>query len=167
MTKSANPPTHYDILNLPPSHHSAETPTSASIKLAYHRALLLHHPDKPNRAPNKNRYTVDEISLAYRTLSDAASRTSYDSLLLSRQQKAPEIGGDGAPGGEIVDLEDLEYDDAAEIWYRSCRCGQERGFKVTEEDLEKAVREDVKEVVVGCGGCSLHIKVLFDWVDGG
>jgi len=62
-------------------------------------------------------------------------------------------------GIETVDLDDLNVNEAQGIWYRGCRCGDERGFLVREADLEEAV--DDGEISVGCKGCSLWLKVLF------
>jgi hypothetical protein len=49
-------------------------------------------------------------------------------------------------------------------WYRGCRCGDERGFMVTEMDLEKEAEHG--EVVIGCRGCSLWMKILFAMEEG-
>lgn len=61
----------------------------------------------------------------------------------------------------MVDLEDLGCDESGEeiVWFRECRCGDERGFLVSEDELEKEVEHG--EIVVGCRGCSLWLKVLF------
>jgi len=68
-------------------------------------------------------------------------------------------------GIEIVDLDDLHLDEEKGIWYRGCRCGDDRGFLIREEDLEEAADEG--EVSVGCRGCSLWLKVLFGVVEEG
>jgi diphthamide biosynthesis protein 4 len=52
-----------------------------------------------------------------------------------------------------------------QIWYRSCRCGDERGFVIMESDLEDAAQEG--EIRVGCTGCSLWLRVLFGVVEDG
>lgn len=183
---------YYQILNL--SFTGSAIPLSKQeIKVAYHKALLKHHPDKAGTiaqipdtgikgssawntfssrpgAPEVSRstYTIDEITSAYKTLSDPRLRAEYDlSLRLDRSKDS----GRDKPGEvfhtglEVVDLEDLscdEGDDEAErpvCWYRGCRCGDERGFLVTEDELEKEAEHG--EIVVGCRGCSLWLKVLF------
>jgi len=59
----------------------------------------------------------------------------------------------------------MAYSDATGEWYRGCRCGRERGYMVSEGDLEEAVgngeRKGEGEVVVGCVGCSLWVRVTF------
>jgi diphthamide biosynthesis protein 4 len=71
---------------------------------------------------------------------------------------------------EIFDLDDMEVEttrqqghgiETAEttVWYRGCRCGDEKGFLVREEDLEREAERG--EVMVGCRGCSLWAKVMF------
>ena len=167
MTKPGASLTHYEVLTLPSPDSSLPTPTQATIKLAYHRALLAHHPDKSHPTSMNARYTVDEITLAYRVLSDIITRASYDKSLLTSPREALKPSVDGAPACEIVDLDDLAYDDIEDVWYRGCRCGQEKGFVVTEEQLEKAAQEGQKEVITGCGGCSLWVRVLFGVVEGG
>lgn len=188
---------YYQILSLPFTGSSSSL-SKQQIKLAYHKALLQHHPDKaraiaqdtrppPNRqavplspengtftrpsdSTQQRTYTIDEITTAYKTLSDPRLRAEYDrSLRLDRAKIAEhEKTGDVFHTGlEVVDLEDLACDEGdAEnlVWYRGCRCGDERGFLVSETDLEREVEQG--EVVVGCRGCSLWLKVLFA-VEGG
>ncbi|PYH73654.1 heme peroxidase [Aspergillus vadensis CBS 113365] len=182
---------HYEVLNLP----FTETPTALSkqqLKAAYHKALLKHHPDKAPGAIAKDvqtssssslptsdtnssshttyRYTIDEITTAYKTLSDPYLRAEYDrSLRLDRARVAEreKTGTVFHTGLEVVDLEDLACDESdadAALWYRGCRCGDERGFLVTEQDLEREAEHG--EIVVGCRGCSLWMKVLFAVEDG-
>lgn len=62
-------------------------------------------------------------------------------------------------GVETVDLDDFEFDESRIVWYRSCRCGDERGFTIEETDLEEAAEDG--ELNVGCKGCSLWLKVLY------
>jgi diphthamide biosynthesis protein 4 len=189
MTK----PDHYEILNLPFPNPGGVT--KQTLKLAYHRALLRHHPDKASPKTRKPdtlsssaipaasaqktaAYTIDQITAAYKILSDPVLRAEYDrSLRLSRsRQTGQSSAGDGTKdddvfytGLEVVDLEDLTCDEAADAgqgdnWFRGCRCGDERGFLVTEEDLEREVENG--EVVVGCRGCSLWVRVVFGLDDG-
>jgi len=167
MTRPQDVSTHYEVLALPPPHSRAPTPNQAAIKSAYHRALLNHHPDKSHPATNNARYTVDEITIAYRVLGDITTRTSYDQSLLISARKISKLDVDGASVCEVVDLDELTYDDHEHVWYRGCRCGQEKGFKVTEEELQNATDEGERGVVTGCGGCSLWIRVLFGVVDQG
>lgn len=170
---------HYRTLGL------SNTPNGQSlvpqdVKLAYRRALLAHHPDKaaglPTPAPSPRQPpaarpvpapTVDQITLAYKVLSDPALRREHDrELSLSRNntsRKGEGWLGEAAIGLEAVDLDDLEYDEEEGIWYRSCRCGQARGFAVTEAELEK--EEQTGLVVVGCRGCSLSLMVGFGVVE--
>jgi hypothetical protein len=57
----------------------------------------------------------------------------------------------------------MNYDEMGETWFKSCRCGDERGFQVREADLEEA--SDIGELHIGCRGCSLWLKVLFGVVE--
>lgn len=174
---------HYTILSLP---FTTSSPISKQqLKLAYHRALLRHHPDKTASAKDQGAstepipehngdgqptYSIDEITAAYKTLSDPSLRAEYNQSLRLDRLKTVEREKTGAvfhTGLEVVDLEDLAFEekDSGEcFWYRACRCGDERGFTVTEEDLEREAEHG--EIVIGCRGCSLWMKILFAVEDG-
>ncbi|GIK03457.1 diphthamide biosynthesis protein 4 [Aspergillus viridinutans] len=195
MTRSQTPRhDYYEILNLP----FTSPPTALSkqqLKVAYHKALLKHHPDKATSiaatpAPTHDTktaqrpssdcsadasptFTIDEITAAYRTLSDPALRAEYDRVL--RLERVTAGKGEKSAGTafhtglEVVDLEDLVCEETGDgegllCWYRGCRCGDERGFMVTELDLEKEAEHG--EVVIGCRGCSLWMKILFAMEEG-
>ncbi|KAL2040105.1 hypothetical protein N7G274_007008 [Stereocaulon virgatum] len=130
------------------------------IKLAYRRALLLHHPDKstPSQKPECSNPTIDQITIAYKTLTDPVARSEYDRLL-SLKSTTGLSAQVSHPGLETVDLDELLYDDARETWYRSCRCGKERAYTITEEELE--INTEYGELVTGCQGCSLWLRVTF------
>lgn len=80
-------------------------------------------------------------------------------------------------GLEVLDLGDFSASDedggdatgsghAGTQWTRSCRCGAETGFRILEEELEDAEQRGEKEVLVGCEGCSLWVRVGFDVEEG-
>lgn len=159
-------PTYYEILGLPRSlQHEANIPAQ-TLRGAYKRALLKNHPDKSKSAV-KGTYSIDQIAKAFSTLSDPGTRTQYDRELRlqnnSQKESSQRDGEVFRTGIEIVDLDDLEEDEAQSLWYRSCRCGDERGFLIAEADLEEAAEEG--ELSVGCRGCSLWIRVLFGMVE--
>ncbi|KAK4039280.1 hypothetical protein C8A01DRAFT_16740 [Parachaetomium inaequale] len=188
MPPTPQNPTYYEILNLSPSTLSSQEDanTSASLlKRAYHRALLTHHPDKtksknpssttPLQVEGKReppKYTIDQISTAYATLSRPTQRQAYDRSLIVQSQQAAGGGIRGSgqaefqTGIEAVDLDDLDYQeelDGTTTWYRSCRCGNPRGYHFTEADLADA--GDVGELMVGCVDCSLWLRVYFAVLD--
>lgn len=160
----------YAVLGLPSPTPNTPPPSPQILKDAYRRALLIYHPDKSTTyAQDKERPTVDEIVLAYETLSSPLLRASHDRELLFRKaQDVPGREHDHAshPGLETEDLDDLEYDEAVTVWYRSCRCGQERGYILGEMQLEKAADAGQDEVFIGCSGCSLWLKVSFAIAEG-
>lgn len=51
-------------------------------------------------------------------------------------------------------------------WTRPCRCGAEKGFRILESELESAEARGEREVLVGCEGCSLWVRVGFDVEEG-
>ena len=155
---------YYDILGV----DTEQVFTPEELKRAYRRALLRHHPDKVagtgNHSNNGQRQvvSVDEIGLAYKTLSDAKLRREYDQALRNRmpQSTLSEVEGRiHRTGLETVDLDSLVFDDAGESWSRSCRCGDDKGFIITEPELE--AHADVGEITIGCKGCSLWLRILF------
>lgn len=157
---------HYDVLSLPASQSLRNQLKEQDIKLAYRHALLLHHPDKsapPPTAPSAaSKPTIDQITLAYKTLISPTLRTEYDR---TQALKAPTTTLTPHPGLETVDLDDLLHDDQQNFWYRSCRCGKERAYTITEEELEMNAEEG--EIVTGCQGCSLWLRVTFAVADDG
>ena len=67
--------------------------------------------------------------------------------------KGSNIGGSG--GGEGTEEEQIQ-------WTRPCRCGAEAGFRILEQELEEAEDMGETEVLVGCQGCSLWVRVGFE-----
>ncbi|KAF3483829.1 diphthamide biosynthesis protein 4 [Arthroderma uncinatum] len=189
---------HYEILHLP---HPPVSLRKQDIRAAYHRALLQYHPDKsgsstpssPGEKAGKPQTlsgdlhtpklaafrTVDQITTAYKVLSNPAAKAEYDKLLLLSGFRKPSATAGGnedddlvfRTGLEVLDLDDMAMEtvisqsggegeqNTTETWYQGCRCGDEKGFMVTEEDLEKEVEKG--EVIIGCRGCSLWAKVVF------
>jgi len=174
---------HYAILGLPrPGIYNAlERPTEADIKQAYRAALLKYHPDKANASPppatngqsdhggmTNSRPSVDAIRRAYDVLLDHKARAEYDRELLLRPKSTfKDAIGDAEndqgfqTGGEAVDLDDMQYNDDKGFWYRPCRCGEAVSYVITEQMLEAEEKKGLREVVVGCVGCSLRLKVAF------
>lgn len=84
------------------------------------------------------------------------------------------LGGDEGEGeGERVDGEEdggeeegEEEEEEQMTWTRKCRCGDEQGFRILERELEEAERRGEREVLVGCEGCSLWVRVGFDVEEG-
>ncbi|MCJ1428802.1 hypothetical protein MMC29_006713 [Sticta canariensis] len=159
---------HYGILGLPSPNSTDHKVSLLDIKSAYRRALLHYHPDKSSSVfgaaakAASSKYSVDQILLAYKTLIDPASRLQYDQSLKS----APVSTLDAEqprPGLESVDLDDMEFDTRDNTWNRGCRCGNERGFVVTEDDLEN--HADVGEILTECRGCSLWLRVTYASAD--
>ena len=118
--------------------------------------------------------TIDRIAEAFHVLSSPSGKAEYDKSLLvlhrsepqresNQQQQQQQQQDNFQTGIETVDLDDLDYDEDQLCWHRACRCGHDRGFFLGEDDLDEA--SDHGEVVVGCSGCSLWIKVHFAVVD--
>ena len=155
-TTSKKTPSYYTTLSLSARRHDP-TLTPAEVKAAYKRALLQHHPDKKSTSSppqSRNNITIDSIALAYKILSSPSLKAEYDSHLQqnSRLHNNKPNNNNANPdfededeesdiifrtGLETVDLDDLEFveDSKAdeETWTRSCRCGDDGGFVVSEK----------------------------------
>lgn len=155
-----NQPDYYTILDLEDKRCDYSL-SHAELKAAYKHALLRHHPDKHigNKFSQKVEscsITVDDIALAFKTLSEPHLRAEYDNWLAS---SSGTITRPSHTGLETVDLDDLFFDQVTALWSRSCRCGEAHGFVVSEAELEKNAEDG--ELIVGCKGCSLWLRVLY------
>lgn len=153
--------THYEILSLTPSMLDAAGSDPALIKRAYRRALLQNHPDKTTQQSQPS-YSIDQISAAFSVLSSPKQRDEYDTSLKLAKTEDDEFAR-FQTGVENVDLDDLEFDEEQERWFRSCRCGNERGYTFQEGDLEEAGDDGL--LMVGCQDCSLWLRVHFAVVE--
>lgn len=165
-------PSYYEILQLPPPR-SSQTLTKEDVKAAYHRALLVHHPDKATKnvsakslaqqSTNAIFYSIDQIVAAYETLADplkcSAYKKQFEGISNGEVLSRPSEEKGTHPGVEALDLEDLSFDEETSTWHHECRCGNEDGYVVTEAELESEAEHG--EIYVGCRGCSLFIKVMF------
>jgi diphthamide biosynthesis protein 4 len=171
---------YYHILGLatPSPGSSASKHTAAELRRAYRNALLAAHPDKKT-ATSKGTYSIDDVKEAYLVLGDASKRVEYDNWVLRNPRIIDADGGSNETQGgqtlsqdfilglELLDLSDFEEQDGDQgEWTRGCRCGDEKGFRILEEDLEDAEGRGEKEVLVGCGGCSLWVRVGFEVEEG-
>lgn len=150
-------PDYYTILSLATRKHDPSLSPN-EVKAAYKRALLQHHPDKSTAPKNvSSNITIDSIALAYKILSSPALKTEYDlALQSSRPTEDDKVFRTGL---DTVDLDDLNFDEGKEVWTRGCRCGDDGGFVVTEAELEGNAEDG--ELIIGCRGCSLWLRVLF------
>ena len=161
-------PTHYATLGIV---NRADL-TAPDVKEAYRRTLLAQHPDKSKRRPTSSTHSsIDQISTAYRTLIDPDKRAAYDRTLGKHTDTHTDVSSAvGHAGVESYDLDDLQYRVGKEgngVWSKTCRCGNRDGYMVTEQELEHAVNRtaataEVQEVLVGCRGCSLVVRVVFN-----
>lgn len=172
-TRQHATPNFYEILGLSICPGDVESISFQMIKTAYRRSLLIYHPDKASvthrvtdvsASQSNSAYSIDQITEAYSFLSTPKKRAQYDiELRLQSSAQQGERKQTFKSGIEIMDLDDMAYDEAQNVWYRACRCGDERGFLIQEVDLEEVADEG--ELGVGCRGCSLWLKVLFGVAD--
>jgi diphthamide biosynthesis protein 4 len=158
MTLASPPDTFsdfYQILSV--SRHA----TPIEIKTAYHRALLLFHPDKAQAASSPSTpselISVSLIKEAYETLSKPGERARYDAILLRKNQPT------GPRPAQIISLEDFQEEedvnDGNVSWSSRCRCGGT--YRITTAEME-----DGKHLV-GCTSCSEVVWVGYEIQDSG
>ncbi|KAI4128125.1 MAG: hypothetical protein LQ338_002910 [Usnochroma carphineum] len=160
----------YKVLALQSPKSSVPTVTQEEIKEAYRRALLANHPDKVHGlgVPRVKRmwYTIDEITYAYKTLSNPVHRLQHDrNLKFQSSGKEDKDYGTCHIGIDTLDLDELYYDCAKREWRRSCRCGDRKGFMVDEDMLQESSENG--ELIAECPGCSLRLRVTFAVADDG
>lgn len=162
---------YYSVLALErPGSKKATTIPKEKLKAAYQQALLLHHPDRMNSARyndgqtqpqnGSSHYSIDQIISAYETLSDPVKKSAYDDTLFGRE--AIRLKSGTGHGAESYDLDDLDFDESTRMWYKGCRCGNVKGYSISETQLEEASSNG--EIYVGCADCSLFIRVSFQAV---
>ncbi|EGO05371.1 hypothetical protein SERLA73DRAFT_118930 [Serpula lacrymans var. lacrymans S7.3] len=140
----------YQLLAVP------RTASATDIKLAYHRALLLSHPDKRVNAANVPTADIALIKEAYTTLASTSSRATYDAQL--SQNRKPS----GPRPAQIISLEDFSDtgpDDESGLWTYGCRCGGQ--YRIGEEDMDKG------QHLVGCTSCSEVVWVGYEIAEDG
>jgi diphthamide biosynthesis protein 4 len=86
-----------------------------------------------------------------------AFHTPSSAEIVEAAKRGEQLGGGG--NGEADGDKQME-------WTRACRCGDEKGYRILEEELEDAERRGEKEVLVGCEGCSLWVRVGFEVEEG-
>lgn len=132
------------------------------LKKAYRAALLRTHPDKAGEnQKTAGLPSVELVMKAYETLANPDKKNAYDRV----------INGTASVSGplsvsEIVDLDDLELHEEDEDnleWTKSCRCGEDKGYIVTEKDL--LANGTAEEIYIQCLGCSIWIKILYSSVE--
>lgn len=155
---------HYTVLAL--DGKEGHPLSTQEVKQAYKKALLANHPDKSlpqirngQGVADGRKVTVDDIALAYKILSEPALKAEYDRTLSERAVSGNSSEQTYHTGLETIDLDDLDFDEDDGTWNRGCRCGKARAYVVTEPELEKNVADG--ELITGCRGCSLWLRVLF------
>jgi diphthamide biosynthesis protein 4 len=178
------PKDYYRVLSLEaPKHNSSDYHNSTEeIKKAYRNALLTAHPDKVQASKEsakkkstsgktlKNLYTIDDVKEAFAVLGDKQKRAEYDRWIAAQPAQPSDTASGGLSADFVLGLDLLDLSDFISVdemeWTRTCRCGADRAFKIREEELEEAERRGEKEVLVGCEGCSLWLRVGFDVEEG-
>lgn len=137
---------HYRLLSI------SRDASDAEIKAAYHRALLIFHPDKrllPTAYPSS--VDITSIKDAYTILSSRHLRAQYDAQL--RDQSTSR----GPRPAQVISLEEFDEQESmpdSVSWSHECRCGGAYG--INEDDLERG------QHIVGCSNCSEVVWVGYE-----
>ncbi|KAL7285058.1 hypothetical protein ACG7TL_000149, partial [Trametes sanguinea] len=140
-------PDYYELLAVSPSASSAD------IKAAYHRALLVYHPDKRDSGSTTPTVDIGLLKQAFNTLYTPELRKEYDA---ARSASGKQHGPRPA---QVVSLEEFEEGEGPDgtTWAYPCRCGGQ--YVVTEEML------DAGQHMVGCGSCSEAVWAGYELVE--
>ena len=140
---SGSTTTHYQVLGVD------ETADAATIKEAFRKLVLRHHPDKQAQNGLSDADQVQIIQRAYDVLRDVSRRRAYDeSLRLHRQRIASRY--ESAIVLERADCTEEQDNDGLSLLVYPCRCG-------THLDTSPLDDEDAEEDdgLLECPGCSL------------
>jgi diphthamide biosynthesis protein 4 len=154
----------YELLECQPNA------TQEELKIAYHRLLLIYHPDKSDKAIEQNDCIEKflKIQSAYKLLSNLEQRKEYDSLIkqMDLKQKAACL-----ESGDILHLgRDFEFDNDLNLFKLECRCGS--FYLLSKIDLNNLMESSLSDsssdllnsqtllVSLYCDSCSLHVNVL-------
>ncbi|EGG12623.1 uncharacterized protein MELLADRAFT_101049 [Melampsora larici-populina 98AG31] len=165
MNKCEELCSHYQTLQLTSNASSSE------IRQAYLRLIKLSHPDKNQLCgPTLYESSAQRIIEAYAILADQTKREAYD-LKLKLDQSQAVLGSKCQNDtrkpivSHTVDLSEFteistvtkitEHEEPVQQFIYSCRCGGQ--FMITSQDMES------KRDIVGCNGCSLTVKVEFEF----
>lgn len=158
---------HYTVLDLWHPESGGKAVDQNEIKSAYRRALLRNHPDKGRGRQveqlEQPQYTIDEVTEAYNILVNPSTRLQYDETLKIKRRGKNDKNVENHEGVEAIDLDDLVYDSHRHEWRHDCRCGDDSGFRVTEDELRG--ESDSGEVIAECPGCSLLLRVTYATAD--
>lgn len=192
-------PTLFEILSIAPKNLKGQDPSSQvkTIKQAYRRALLQHHPDRAQE--NEVHFTVDQITDAYTVLSDVKRRRQYTRTLQTETKTSSAVNSTSESrtnhpktrtqrksdarqssarhfssqtyrdGVETVDLDDFSWGGKRRYYYRSCTHPKCGKSRgfSFRESELDEIGDDVGELMVECSGCSMSLKVLFGDLDDG
>lgn len=115
--------------------------------MAYHNALLKHHPDKSKIISES--IDIALLKDAYQTLSSSDLRLEYD------EKRGASKGKSSMPRpAQVISLEEFEEREDGS-WYHVCRCGG-GGYMITETQMEAGSH------LVGCDSCSEVIWVGYE-----
>jgi diphthamide biosynthesis protein 4 len=160
--------TLYEVLSV------AEDATYDEIRAAYKSAALNTHPDKAQTAlessvPSDEHQEFLSVQKAWETLRHPNSRAEYDKQLQSSRQNIEVIASEIEVGDMIAE----STADSVELLY-PCRCGDyfaiascelgEMGILITgdgEVGLQTSGSASAS-VVLGCGSCSLKIRLVIN-----
>ncbi|EUC44704.1 hypothetical protein COCMIDRAFT_37522 [Bipolaris oryzae ATCC 44560] len=128
--------------------------------------------DPKTRAEYNTWFLHNRHTLRFSTTPTTTTTTTTSSGITPQEQAQAIISEDFILGLELVDLSDFEEVQHAAAdarggrqgveWTRGCRCGDEKGFRIVEDELEDAQVRGENEVLVGCQGCSLWLRVGFE-----
>jgi len=93
--------------------------------------------------------------------SSASGSCSTATSMGTRISAESESESPGSTSKTRAEEEGQEEQEEKVEWRRPCRCGVAAGFVIPEQELEDAICRGEDELLVGCAGCSLWVRVEF------
>lgn len=143
------------------------------IRAAYMAAARALHPDKASGSSTTDDAAEEfaRVAAAWEAIGEPTARDRHDAQAAAAAASAHSLSNAAARSrdAEVVELEDMEWNDVGDVFTKHCRCGGQH--TLTASDIETAAAAHTSwdqragtmhgAVLVPCDACSLQVQVQF------